>query len=94
MHMNSVSPLKGVVLSEKAAFLGASNVYSFYVEDSANKHQIADAIKAKYNVTPSKINIVRVATRRTKNARNRTIVQRGHKKALVTLPTGVTIDFV
>jgi len=88
------SPLKGIILSEKAAFLGIKNVYSFYVDDSSNKHTIADAIKAKYGVTPSKINIVRIATRRTRNARNRTIVLRGCKKALVTLPVGSTIEFV
>ena len=88
------SPLKGIVLSEKAAFLGGNRVYTFYVEDSANKHTIADAIKAKYGVTPSKVNIVRVATRQTKNSRNRTITVRGTKKALVTLREGDTIDFV
>jgi len=87
------SPLKGIILSEKAAFLGGQNVYSFFVDDAANKHTIADAIKAKYGVTPSKINIVRIATRRTRNNRNRTIVQRGCKKALITLPAGKTIEF-
>ena len=90
----TTSPLKGIVLSEKAAFLGSNRTYTFFVEDSANKHTIADAIKAKYGVTPSKINIVRIATRRAKNARNRTIVLRGSKKALVTLKEGDTIDFV
>lgn len=88
------SPLKGIILSEKAAFLGGNRVYSFFVDDAANKHTIADAIRAKYGVTPKKINIVRIATRRTRNARNRTIVQRGCKKALVTLSEGSTIEFV
>ncbi len=91
--MNS-SPLKGIILSEKAAFLGGQRVYSFLVDDAANKHTIADAIQAKYGVTPEKVNIVRIASRRTKNSRNRTIVVRGKKKALVTVPVGTTIDFV
>jgi ribosomal protein L23 len=88
------SPLKGIVLSEKAAFLGEGRVYSFFVEDSANKHTISDAIKSKYGVSPVKVNIVRIATRRAKNSRNRIVTVRGTKKALVTLKQGDTIDFV
>lgn len=88
------SVLKGVVLSEKAAYLGGDRVYTFYVEDSANKHTVSDAIKARYKVTPTKINIVRVATRRTKSSRtNRQVTERGYKKALVKLAEGDTIEF-
>jgi len=92
--MNKNITLKGVVLSEKAAFIGGNRVYSFYVEGLANKHMISDAIFAKYNVRPSKINIVRVGTRQTKNSRKKTITERGYKKALVTLPVGQAIEFV
>ena len=81
-------------MSEKAAFLGGNRVYSFYVDDSSNKHTISEAIKSKYGVSPIKVNIVRIATRRAKNSRNRTITLRGVKKAMVTLKEGDTIDFV
>jgi large subunit ribosomal protein L23 len=85
--------LKGIVLSEKAAYLGGNRVYSFYVSDDANKTQIKKAVQDTYNVTVSSVNTVRTATRREK-ARGRVRLVRGSKKALVTLPEGQTIDFV
>ncbi len=91
MNMNT-NILQGIVLSEKAAYLGASRVYSFFVSDSANKTEILKAVTAKYNVHPTKINIVRVANRTTVK-RGKTSILRGSKKALVTLPVGETIDF-
>ena len=84
--------LQGIVLSEKAAFLGGNRVYSFYVADDANKMSISDAIKKQYNVVPTKINVVRIATRSVVK-KNKKQLQRGYKKAMITLKEGDVIEF-
>ena len=86
------NPIKGIVLSEKAAYLGGNRVYSFWVADEANKNDIRLALTTRYKVHPTKINIVRVANR-TEQKRGRVSILRGSKKALVTLPEGEVIDF-
>jgi ribosomal protein L23 len=88
----TTNPLKGIVLSEKAAYLGGARVYSFWVADESNKAEISAAITAKYKVHPTKVNIIRTATR-TILKRGRASTLRGSKKALVTLPAGEVIDF-
>ena len=84
--------LQGIVLSEKAAFLGGNRVYTFYVAVDANKMTISDAIKKQYNVVPVKINIVRIATRAIVK-KNKNQLQRGYKKAMITLKEGDVIEF-
>lgn len=92
-----VSPLawviKGPRLTEKAAVVGMHRTYTFVIHPDANKHQVHDAIKAMYNVTPTKITTTTQATRSgVKRGRPATI--RGIKKAYVTLPEGQSIELV
>ena len=46
-------------VTEKASFLAGENVHTFEVADSATKDEIRHAVKAYYNVTPTKISVVR-----------------------------------
>jgi large subunit ribosomal protein L23 len=49
-------------ITEKAALLGEANVYTFEVQKGANKYEVRDAIKALYNVTPTRIHMVHQET--------------------------------
>lgn len=82
-------------ITEKAVSQSERNVYTFVVRRDATKPQVQAAIKALYNVTPVRVNIV--------NKRPRTAVSRlrgtkrhvpGQKKAYVYLKEGDTINLV
>ena len=46
-------------LTEKTVALARNkNVYVFDVPKKANKHQIAEAVKAQFNVTPTDVNTI------------------------------------
>ncbi len=97
LNPSSANPLswviKGPRLTEKAAVVGMHRTYTFVIHPDANKHQVHDAIKAMYKVTPTKITTTTQATRSgVKRGRPATI--RGIKKAYVTLPEGQSIELV
>lgn len=82
-------------LTEKTINQGERNVYTFEVKRDANKFQVRDAIKALYNVTPVKVNIVnKKPAKRMVGSRNRTKHVAGVKKAYVYLKKGDTINLV
>jgi len=82
-------------LTEKTVGLGEKNVYTFVVKRDANKFQVRDAVKALYNVTPVKVNIVnKKPAERMVGSRNRTKHVTGMKKAYVYLKKGDTINIV
>lgn len=82
-------------LTEKSVALGEQNVYTFEVRKDANKHQVRAAVKALYNVTPVKVNIVnKKAAKRTKGFSGKTVHYKGMKKAYVYLKKGDTINIV
>lgn len=82
-------------LTEKSVGQSEQNVYTFVVARSANKFQVRDAIKALYNVTPVKINIVnKKPAKRLVGSRNRMKLVSGMKKAYVYLKKGDTINLV
>ena len=82
-------------LTEKTVGLGEKNVYTFVVRRDANKFQVRDAVKALYNVTPVKVNIVnKKPAERMVGSRNRTKHVAGIKKAYVYLKKGDTINIV
>ena len=93
-HSNSV--LISPRITEKAA-VGADSVgvYAFNVGMSANKKEIAAAVKELFKVTPVSIRVVAVPSKAVASRRSRVI---GHtaraKKAYVTLKKGDTIEFV
>ena len=82
-------------VTEKAVAKSEKNVYTFVVKREANKYEVRDAVKALYNVTPVKVNIVnKKPAERMVGSRNRTKHVPGMKKAYVYLKDGDTINLV
>jgi len=82
-------------ITEKAVGLSEQNVYTFVVRGNATKFAVRDAIKALYNVTPVKVNIVnKKAAKRVKGFSGKTVHNKGMKKAYVYLKKGDTINLV
>jgi len=82
-------------ITEKAVGMSERNVYTFVVRPSATKFAVRDAIKALYNVTPVKVNIVnKKAAKRVKGFSGKTVHDKGMKKAYVYLKKGDTINLV
>ena len=71
-------------ITEKASFHAEQNVYTFDVEQSANKTEIKKAIFQLYKVKPVKVNILAVPNRRV-SFRGKLGLNGGGKKALVYL---------
>ncbi len=80
-------------LTEKSTWLSENRVYAFDVATDANKHEIADAVRALYNVTPSAVRIVRVPSKAVTRGVHVGRTSAG-KKAYVVLPKGQSIEFV
>lgn len=82
-------------VTEKAAHLSDVRAYAFIVRRDATKYDVRDAIKALFNVTPVKINIVNRPSRSFHSrARGRRGVLPGMKKAYVYLKEGDRIELV
>lgn len=82
-------------ITEKAVGKSEQNVYTFVIKNSASKYDVRDAVKALYNVTPVKVNIVnKKSAKRMQGSRNRTKHVPGMKKAYVYLKKGDTINLV
>jgi len=82
-------------ITEKGSSLVEKGVYLFNVGRTANKAEIAAAIRTLYKVTPRKVTVVtvprkQVATRGT-NRKGKTA---GTKKAYVYLRKGETIEIM
>lgn len=67
-------------------------VYTFVVRDNANKVVVAREVKAAYGVTPIKVAIICVPSKRLRR-RGRLGIRSGFKKALVYLKAGDSIQF-
>lgn len=80
-------------ITEKSAILAEKGTYVFEVARDTNKIEIAKAIKAIYNVTPVRVNIINLPNTRV-FVRNRKGVKSGVRKALVTLKSGDKIEIV
>lgn len=79
------------LVTEKSAVAESQNKYSFLVAKSANKNQVKIAIEETYGVKPAQVNIANIEGRRVRFGR--TMGKRSdYKKAIVTLPSGKTID--
>jgi len=78
------------LITEKATNLVGENKYVFVVAKSANKIEIAKAIKATYGVSPIQVNVVNVAGKKV--SRGRISGQRNDwRKAIITLAKGEAI---
>jgi len=82
-------------LTEKSVQAGEQNVYTFEVKRDATKFLVRDAIKALYNVTPVKVNIVnKRPAKRQVGFRGTVKHEKGMKKAYVYLKQGDSISLV
>lgn len=82
-------------ITEKAALMGEKNVYTFIVRRDATKYDVRDAVKALFNVTPVKVNIVNKAPRQyMSRMKGRRLTEKGMKKAYVYLKDGDSISLV
>tara|TARA_B100000575_G_scaffold217584_1_gene178190 strand:+ start:454 stop:771 length:318 start_codon:yes stop_codon:yes gene_type:complete len=90
------------ILTEKMAIMQErENKYAFIVSSSANKIEIKDAVEKKFNVSVSKVatmNFDGKLKQMTTKSNGRTIRTQGRKssfkKAIVTLLSGDTIDYL
>ena len=82
-------------ITEKAAILIDKNVYAFEVKKDATKHQVRDAVKELYHVTPIRVRMVVKQPRHSMSRmRGRDILESGMKKAYVYLKEGDRIDLI
>lgn len=92
---NIASVLKKPRITEKAVGKTEQSVYTFEVRKDATKYDVRDAVKALYNVTPVKVNIVnKQPKKRMSRSRGRVVSEKGLKKAYVYLKAGDTINFI
>lgn len=79
------------ILSEKSTDLSEQNKYVFRVSIQANKHLVSKAIKEIFNVTPEKVNVMRIRGKQ-KRVRYQYGITPAWKKAIITLKKGDKIE--
>ena len=80
------------LITERTTDLMAEGKYVFVVDKSANKIQIADAVKEVFNVKVENVNTVNVKAK-TKRMGRSVGKTASYKKAIVKLAAGETIEF-
>ncbi|MBC7836333.1 50S ribosomal protein L23 [Acetobacteraceae bacterium] len=82
-------------ITEKGAYLAEHGAYVFNVAKNANKKEIADAIQTVFKVTPRRVTVVAIPSKKVQTrGTNRTGRSGGGKKAYVYLKKGETIEIV
>lgn len=82
-------------ITEKGTDLAADhNAYAFEVDPRATKRQIAEGVHELYGVTPEKIRIIKIPTKRVRGRRGKAGTTGGGKKVYVYLKDGDSIEFV
>ena len=82
-------------ITEKATYKAETGVYVFEVATNATKKEIGSAVKYYYNVTPVKVNIVKIPSKKiTSRTTRKTGTKSGGKKAYVFLKKGDKIEIV
>jgi large subunit ribosomal protein L23 len=90
---DAMSVLVRPVVSEKTYALMDQGVYVFIVDSSATKIDVRHAVESAFNVTVTKVNTLNRQGKATKNRRTGVTGRRAnHKRALVTLKAGDTIN--
>lgn len=79
------------LITEKAHFLSAGNVYTFAVAKEAGKKEVASAVKKIYGVSPKSVAIVRIKGKRV-YVRGREGRTNDKTKAYVSLKEGDKIN--
>lgn len=78
-------------VTEKATALTSKNVYAFEISETATKHDVANAVKAYFDVTPKRVTIVRNPAKKV-FIRGKWGTKKGIKKAYVYLKEGDKIE--
>ncbi|HEY4502475.1 MAG TPA: 50S ribosomal protein L23 [Candidatus Paceibacterota bacterium] len=82
-------------ITEKATMVTERSVYVFEIDPRATKDDVKQAVIVFYKVTPTKINIVRIPSKKISSPRRGVFGRKaGGKKAYVYLKKGETIDIV
>ena len=84
--------LKRPLITEKSSEQMADGVYAFEVEPTANKLQIAQAVRDVFNVKVAKVRTIRIKGRKNRRNRYGYYNESDWKKALVTLEKGESIE--
>lgn len=84
--------IKGLVYTEKSNKQSAENKYSFEVDSSCNKKEVASLIKKIFGANVEKINIINTKSK-TRRFRGVEGNKKSYKKAIVTLKEGQSINF-
>jgi|SRR3990172_7180470 len=87
--------LRRPLVTEKSGYQsGKLNKYSFIVADRATRQQVKDAIETLYDVEVVRVNIMNTPAKRGRRLRSRRLLVRkpGHKKAIITLAEGQTLQ--
>ena len=80
-------------ITEKATMLAEQSVYTFNVAIRATKSEVEKAIKELFKVTPKKVRMITIRSRKVV-VRGKRGTQAGGKKALVYLKKGDKINFI
>ena len=81
------------VVSEKSFTQSENAVYTFRVSPDSNKKQVKQEVEKLFKVTVEKVRILNRKGKRVFDLRRRIHGKRkGHKRAIVTLKSGDTID--
>lgn len=90
--MRTQDIIKRPILSEKAYTLMQKGVYTFLVNQKANKSDIAKIVASQFSVSVEKVNVTKVQAKEKRIAKTRkTTTVGGGKKATVWLKKGQTI---
>lgn len=82
-------------ITEKATMEAEKGVYIFEVNPNSTKKEIKNAVKKYYNVSPIKVNTIKIPSKKVSSRiRGRYGIKTGGKKAYVYLRKGDKIEIV
>ena len=94
--VNIYDVIERPVVTEKAANQSERGVYTFIVQEGANKHTVADAVETRYGVRPRKVRIAKQPAKRKRlrirGRENEYGMTAQKKKAYIFLKEGDTIQ--
>lgn len=88
---NNPEVLRRPRITEKASSSAERGIYVFEVATTANKREIAEAVRLFYKVTPTKVTVATIPAKRI-TVKGRPGFRKGGKKAYVYLKPGQRID--
>ena len=81
-------------ITEKATYLTDDGVYTFVVQNDANKPQIKQAVKDVYGVSVDKVRTANLPKKQVQSRAGKTGTKGGGKKAYVHLKEGDSIELM